>query len=76
MKKYKDPIVKGVTELARVALLAAFPLLILSLESGSIDWRSIGVVALLAVLRALDKMLHKAGEVTGNATLSRGITQF
>lgn len=76
MKKYKDPIVKGITELARVALLAALPLLILSLESGSIDWRSIGIVSAVAVLRALDKMLHKLGEQTGNAVLTRGLTQF
>lgn len=76
MKKYKDPIIKGFTELARVAILAALPLLILSLEQGMIDWRSIGIVSAVAVLRALDKMIHKLGEQTGSQTLSRGLTQF
>lgn len=72
----KDAIVKAVVELARVAVLAVIPVLVLSLEAGSVDWRSIGVVAAIAVLRALDKLLHKYGESTSNDTLAGGLTRF
>lgn len=74
--KYKDPVIKGLTELARVAVLAVLPLVIASLEVGEIDWRLIAFTAAVAVLRAIDKAVHKYGEQTGNTTLSRGLTQF
>lgn len=76
MDKWKEPVTRGTLELARVAVLAALPLVILSLESGQIDWRSIGVVTAIAVLRAVDKALHKYGEQNGDSTLARGLTQF
>lgn len=74
--KYKDPVAKGLTELARIAVLAAIPLVIVSLEAGEIDWRVITVTTTIAVLRALDKMIHKYGEQVESTTLSRGLTQF
>lgn len=57
-------------ELARVALLAALPLLITSLEAGSVDWNAIGIVTAVAVLRAIDRALHESG------VSEKGITRF
>lgn len=74
--KYKDPVIKGLKELARIAVLAALPLIIASLETGVIEWKAITLVAVIAVLKAIDKAVHKYGEQTGNVTLKRGLTQF
>lgn len=74
--RWKDPLVKGLTELARVAVLAALPIVLMALESGEWNWEAIGLAVAIAVLRALDKILHKYGEQNGNTVLERGITQF
>lgn len=68
---------EGLKQLGRVALLAVIPVLILSLESGKFDWKNIAAVVAIAVLMAVDKMLHKAGK--GKKTKSMmegGITRF
>lgn len=72
----KDAITKALVELARVAVLAAIPVLVASLEAGAVDWRSIAVITAVAVLRALDKLIHKYGETTNNTVLEPGITRF
>jgi hypothetical protein len=50
---------EALKELGRVALIAAIPVLIDSLQKGNVDWRTILVVAVVAVLRAVDRYLHK-----------------
>lgn len=46
-------------EAGRVILIAVVPVLIASLESGQVDWRVISIACAIAILRALDKFLHK-----------------
>lgn len=72
----KEAIVKGLVELARVAVLSAIPVLIASLEAGMVDWRSIAIVVAIAVLRALDKMIHLYGEATKQPFVEKGLTRF
>lgn len=47
-------------ELGRIGVLAAIPVLIVALESG-VDIKTILILVAVAVLKALDKMLHKSG---------------
>jgi hypothetical protein len=63
-------------ELLRVALLAVIPLLIDMLNSGEVNWKALGIVALIAVLRAVDKLLHETGKITKNDNLTLGLTRF
>ena len=76
MAKIKQPLIDATAELARVMVLAVIPVLITSLESQTIDWRVIGVVALIAGLRWVDKFLHKFGEANENKVLEAGLTRF
>lgn len=52
-------IIEAVKELLRVIVLSIIPILIVSLESGKLDLKLIGVTVAVAVLRALDKWLHE-----------------
>lgn len=72
----KQPLIDATAELLRVMVLAVIPVLISSLESQSVDWRVIGVVALIAGLRWIDKFLHKFGEANENKVLEAGLTRF
>jgi len=76
MAEIKQPLIDATAELLRVMVLAVIPLLIVSLENQSIDWRVIGIVALIAGLRWLDKFLHKFGEANDNKVLEAGLTRF
>jgi len=76
MDKIKQPLIDATTELLRVMVLAVIPVLITSLEKQAIDWRVIGVVAIIAGLRWLDKFLHKFGEANDNKVLEAGLTRF
>lgn len=51
-------------EFVRTALLAAIPVVIDGLTAGAVDWRMAGIAALIAALRALDKLLHVSGVST------------
>jgi len=72
----KQPLIDALMELLRVMVLATIPVLITSLENQSIDWRVVGVVALIAGLRFIDKFLHKYGEANENKLLEAGLTRF
>lgn len=76
MAKIKQPLIDATAELLRVMVLAVIPILISSLESQTIDWRVIGIVALIAGLRWVDKFLHKFGEANENKVLEAGLTRF
>jgi hypothetical protein len=56
----KSPFVEGLKQLLRVALVAVIPLVISGLQTNSIDWRSIVIAGIIAVLMGLDKFLHKS----------------
>ncbi len=59
--KLWDKIDDFVLELGRVALIAALPVIYLSLEAGKIDWNAIWLACFIAVLRAIDRWLHEKG---------------
>ncbi len=54
----KQNIIEAIKELVRVVILSVIPVAYLSLESGNIDIRAIGIVAALATLRGIEKYLH------------------
>lgn len=72
----KQAIIVALQELARVILLAVIPILITGVENGSVDWRIVGTVALLAGLRFADKLVHAWGKETDNKLMIKGITRF
>lgn len=76
MAQIKQPLIDATAELLRVMVLAVIPVLITSLEKQEIDWRVIGVVALIAGLRWIDKFLHKFGEANDKKVLEAGLTRF
>lgn len=57
-------------ELLRIALVAVLPILITSLESGNVDFRIVGTLAAVAVLKAVDRALHESG------VAEKGLTRF
>lgn len=67
---------EAVLELFRVVVLSIIPVAIMGLEDGSLDLRTIGVVAGVAALRFIDKLLHEMGKEKDNQKLIRGITRF
>lgn len=59
-----------VLELLRVGVIAVIPVAVISLESGNVDPQALAVVSAVAVLKALDRMLHESG------VAEKGITRF
>ena len=53
MKDLKATLLEGLKESLRVVLLAVVPVLVTSLEKNELDWRSVGIVAVLALLRGV-----------------------
>jgi hypothetical protein len=58
--------VEGLKELLRVILIAIIPVLIDSLQKGSVDWRTVTVVAALAGLRGIEKALYEYKPTNNN----------
>lgn len=56
---------EALKELARVALMAAVPMLILQVQDGKLDLKILGVVIILATLRFADKWLHNVSTEDG-----------
>lgn len=71
-----DQIKEAIKEGLRVVVIATIPSLIIMLESGSVDVRSIAIVAIVAGLRALDKFLHEMGKSYGDEEWMKGLTRF
>ena len=77
----KEALLKALKELGRVALISIIPLLISSLEKGSIDLKAMAIVTAIACLKFIDKLIHEVGvekeEETGEISkLTTGITRF
>ena len=70
-KHYKE----AIKELARTAILAAIPTLIMFIQNWEIDWRVLAIAIIIPVLRATDKMLHVKGKAD-NSRLMNGLTRF
>jgi hypothetical protein len=75
-KALQEAICKGATEAARVVLVAVIPLTISMLESNAIDWRLLAVTGAIALLKFIDKALHKYGESVESTTLVKGLVRF
>lgn len=77
----KEIIIKSLLEFGRIILIAVLPVAISSIEKGALDLKSIAVVAVIAGLKAVDKLLHEFGkeveEDTGDISrLTKGLTRF
>lgn len=66
----KETIKQFSLELLRVALVAALPILITSVESGNVDYKIVATVAVVAILKAVDRALHESG------VAEKGLTRF
>ena len=72
----KKIIIEALKEGGRVILLAIVPVLIVQIEQNQLDWRAIGVVGILALLRVLDKFMHLVGKDKKDPRLTLGLTRF
>lgn len=69
-------IIEAVKEGLRVVAIAVIPVVIVMIENGSMDYKTVSVVAVVALLRAVDKFLHETGKEAGDSSLIKGITRF
>jgi hypothetical protein len=53
--------IESVKEGLRVFLMAVVPLLIVQLQNGSFEWKTIIIAGVIALLRFIDKWLHNSG---------------
>lgn len=74
--KYLPALIEGLKEMARVAILAVLPVAIEQLGSGGVDGKTLLIIAGVAVLRFIDKVLHETGKIDENPSLSAGLTRF
>ena len=56
----KQALVEAGKEALRIALIASLPVAIMQIQSGQLDLKQIGAVAVLAVLKAADKFVHES----------------
>lgn len=67
----KKELLESLKEGLRVFLMAVIPLVIVDLENaGGIDPRPIVIAGVIAVLRFVDKLLHRSG------VAEKGLTRF
>ncbi len=71
-----EPLKEALKEVGRLVLLAIIPLLIIQLESGMFDYKSILVVIIVTILRFIDKYIHEIGKDRGQESLIKGLTRF
>ena len=71
-----EPFIKSIKELGRIGALATIPVMIDGLTQGMISWKLIGITAVIAVLKAVDKYLHTLGKEINNKKLITGLTRF
>lgn len=72
----KSAVLEALQELGRVLMLAVIPVIISGLDTGRVEWKTVGVVGAIAVLRFIDKALHEWGKLTEDESLTRGLTGF
>lgn len=71
-----QPVIEALKELGRVALIAVIPILIDGLSKSELNWNLVFASAMIASLRALDKLLHLEGKANGSDLLTGGLTRF
>jgi hypothetical protein len=67
---------KAGIEALRLMVLSIIPLLIIQIEAGEIDYRVLVVVAVVTLLRFIDKALHEYGKEHNIEKLEKGLTRF
>lgn len=64
----------------RVVVLAILPVILMGLDQSTgevtINWRVVGVVGLVALLKAVDEYIHSTGKYFGDSNLKKGLTRF
>lgn len=73
--KLSKPFIEASKEALRVVILSIVPILITQIETNVFDFKVLGVVALLAFLRWVDKYLHEVGKENGDGRI-KGLTRF
>lgn len=68
-QKTQDAIVEAIKELMRVGIIAALPLVIDGLSKGALDLKLVGIAALIAVLRAVDKYVHEEPKIKSDGII-------
>lgn len=71
-----DQIQEAIKEGLRIVVIAIIPVLIPMIQNEAWDVKSILIVAVIAVLRALDKFLHERGKDTNDLNMTKGLTRF
>ena len=69
-----NAVIEGLRELARVALLAAVPVVISSLSNSEFDYKAVGIAVAIAVLRAIDAWLHERNKDNNDVMRLKGLS--
>ena len=67
---YLEEFIEAGKEGLRVTLIAAVPILIDGVGKGVVDWKLVGMAAIVAALRFIDSWLHTSG------VAEKGLTRF
>ena len=76
MNQYIPALKEGLKEAIRVTLMAIVATTIEQLSTGEINYKALGIVAGITLLRFVDKVLHEIGKDTTNTILKGGLTRF
>ena len=68
----KKVIFEAIKEPLRLLVLAIIPVILVWLGTINTEW----AIAIVAILRFIDKFLYEAGKATGNTNLEKGLTGF
>ena len=72
METLKEPL----RDLGRTVVLAIIPVFVISLEKGTIDWKTVGIVGVIAGLRFIEKWLYEIGKEEKDINAVSKILQF
>lgn len=72
----KNDLIEAAKEALRIMVLAVVPIMITGIQNSELSWQLIGVTALIAALKFVDKLLHEIGKREGNRKKILGLTQF
>lgn len=70
------PFIDAIKEFFRIVLLAVIPVAIAQLQNGGIDFKALGIIVAIAVLKAIDELLHEQGKLKEDKNLTLGLTRF
>lgn len=71
---------EGGKEALRIVVIAVLPVFYagLNVDTGEVNlnWKLILVVAVVAILKLIDKTIHEVGKTLDNESLIKGLTRF